>query len=43
MHAIAEKNPQTPEELSAIMTDSPWRLEHFGAEILKVIAPRKHS
>jgi ribonuclease D len=40
MHAIAEKNPQTLEELSAIMTDSPWRLEHFGAEILKVIAPK---
>jgi ribonuclease D len=40
MHAIAEKNPQTLEELSAIMTNSPWRMEHFGAEILKVIAPK---
>ncbi len=40
MHAIAEKNPQTPEELSAIMTDSPWRMEHFGNEILKIIAPK---
>jgi ribonuclease D len=40
MHAIAEKNPQTLEELSAIMKASPWRLEHFGTEILKVIAPK---
>jgi ribonuclease D len=40
MHAIAEKNPQTLDELSAIMIDAPWRMEHFGAEILKVTAPK---
>ena len=40
MHSIAEKNPQTIEELTAIMANSPWRMEHFGAEILKVIAPK---
>jgi ribonuclease D len=40
MHAIAEKNPQTMEKLAALMPDSPWRLEKFGGEILKIIAPR---
>lgn len=40
MHAIAEKNPQTMEKLAALMPDSPWRLEKFGNEILKIIAPR---
>jgi ribonuclease D len=37
MHAIAERNPKTIEELSALMPHSPWRLENFGAEILRVI------
>ncbi|KAF0108572.1 MAG: ribonuclease D [Anaerolineaceae bacterium] len=40
MHAIAEKNPQTVEELAALMPASPWRLEKFGEEILKTIAPK---
>jgi ribonuclease D len=40
MHAIAEKNPQTMEKLAALLPDSPWRLEKFGNEILKIIAPR---
>jgi ribonuclease D len=34
---IAEKNPRTMEELAALMPDSPWRLENFGEQILKVI------
>lgn len=37
MHAIAEQNPGTIDELSALMPQSPWRLENFGAEILKVL------
>jgi ribonuclease D len=32
---LAEHNPRTLEALSVVMSDSPWRLEHFGAEILK--------
>jgi ribonuclease D len=43
MHAIAEKNPQTIEELAALMPDSPWRLENFGVEILKTIAPKSRK
>lgn len=37
MQAIAEQNPRSLEELAALMPDSPWRLENFGAEILKAI------
>jgi ribonuclease D len=38
MHTIAEKAPRTREELAPLMPDSPWRVEKFGDEILKVIA-----
>ena len=37
MHAIAEQNPSNIAELSALMPQSPWRLENFGAGILKAI------
>ena len=37
MHAIAEQNPHSLEELSALMPQSPWRLEAFGAQILKIL------
>jgi ribonuclease D len=40
MHAIAEQNPKTMQELTALMPQSPWRLENFGAEILRVINPK---
>ncbi len=34
---LAEKNPRTPAALARLMDDSPWRLEHFGMEILKAL------
>ncbi len=37
MHAIAEQNPQTLEQLSTLMPQSPWRLETFGMQILKAL------
>jgi ribonuclease D len=37
MHTIAEQNPKTMPELSALMPLSPWRLGTFGAEILKAL------
>jgi ribonuclease D len=37
MHAIAEQNPRSLAELSALMPQSPWRLENFGTEILTVL------
>lgn len=32
---LAEQNPRTLESLSIVMRDSPWRVAHFGPEILK--------
>jgi ribonuclease D len=37
MHAIAEQNPRNLKELSVLMPQSPWRLEAYGAQILKVL------
>jgi ribonuclease D len=37
MHAIAEHNPKTLPELSALMPQSPWRMGTFGPEILKTL------
>jgi len=37
MQLIAEKNPQTIHDLSELMPHSPWRLEHYGQEILKML------
>jgi ribonuclease D len=37
MHAIAEQDPHNLEELSALMPQSPWRLEAFGAQILNIL------
>ncbi len=41
MHAIAEQNPATLEELAQIMLHSPWRMENFGKDILNVIHHKK--
>jgi ribonuclease D len=38
MHAIAEKNPHNLDELSALMPDSPWRLDQFGRTLLTLIS-----
>jgi ribonuclease D len=40
---IAEQNPHQIEDLAALLQDSPWRLQHFGAQILAVLAPMQHS
>jgi ribonuclease D len=40
MHAIAEKNPRNMSELAGLMPQSPWRLETYGAEILKTLHPK---
>lgn len=34
---LAGKNPRTLEALSLLMDDSPWRVAHFGEEILKTL------
>ena len=35
MISLAEKGPRTPEELAEAMEAAPWRLEHFGEQILE--------
>jgi hypothetical protein len=45
MHAIAEANPHTLEELAELMPQSPWRMGQFGKEILQELKsnPRRKS
>ena len=37
MISLAEKGPRTPSELKEAMEAAPWRLEHFGEQILEAI------
>ena len=37
LHRLAAKNPKTPPALSDCLADVPWRLDHYGDEILKVL------
>ncbi len=37
MHTLAERNPLNLEELTEAMKDTPWRLEHFGEQILETL------
>jgi ribonuclease D len=37
MEALAEINPRNLDQLATVMQDFPWRLEHFGAQILKAL------
>jgi ribonuclease D len=37
MFALAEQNPRSAEALDKVLAESPWRLENFGPEILKVL------
>jgi ribonuclease D len=38
--ALAANNPHQPDELAQVMQDSPWRLEHFGSQLLEVLTRR---
>jgi ribonuclease D len=37
LFSLAEKYPQTRDELAVVMQETPWRLAHFGDQILDVI------
>jgi len=37
MHRLAEVAPHSLDELAACLPDIPWRVQHFGAEILDVL------
>lgn len=37
MHALAEQNPHNVDELAEVMCYVPWRVEHFGSQILNLL------
>jgi ribonuclease D len=37
MYYLADSNPRNFVELAGALHDFPWRLEHFGAEILDAL------
>jgi ribonuclease D len=37
LYAIAEHNPRKMDELAEVLKDAPWRLKHYGEQILQVI------
>jgi ribonuclease D len=37
IYSLAMQNPSTMEELAPMLSEVPWRLEHFGAEILQAL------
>lgn len=39
---LAEKNPQKPEELTGILKDVPWRLKHFGDQIIAELSDHRY-
>jgi ribonuclease D len=38
MQDLACKNPRSQQELEQVMKSTPWRLEHFGSQILKALS-----
>jgi ribonuclease D len=41
MEMIAESGPRSMPELSELLSDSPWRMARFGAQILKVVKGKR--
>lgn len=37
LYEIAERSPDQPEELERILSEVPWRFEHFGSQILATL------
>jgi ribonuclease D len=37
MHLLAQYNPHSAEDLATLLNDVPWRLEHYGEQILEVL------
>ncbi len=43
LESIAQKDPKDPANLKKIMADVPWRLKHYGKEILTVSRKQKEK
>jgi ribonuclease D len=41
LYSLAGENPRQPQELQAVLHDSPWRLEHFGGQIMEVLSGKR--
>ncbi len=41
LYRLASEDPLQPEQLQQVLYDSPWRMEHFGSQILAVLR-KKH-
>ncbi|MGC8857129.1 MAG: HRDC domain-containing protein, partial [Anaerolineae bacterium] len=41
VHYLAENPPHDAAELARVMARLPWRLEHFGDQILEVLGAKK--
>lgn len=39
--SLAEQDPNQPEKLAAILSETPWRAEHFGNQIVEVLRRKK--
>lgn len=40
VHALAEQNPRSPEDVRQILSPIPWRMEKFGDQIIKALGIR---
>jgi hypothetical protein len=40
MYALAEKNPRKPQDLAEVLFHAPWRLEHFGLDLARILQIR---
>lgn len=43
LFTLAEKNPATNLELDEVLSEVPWRREHFGAQILNVLTHKRSN
>jgi len=43
MYSIAEQGPRDMKKLGLVMKESPWRFEHYGEEIIKVLESKSKT
>jgi ribonuclease D len=43
LYSIAEQGPRDIKKLGVLMKDSPWRFEHYGEEIIKVLESKSKT
>lgn len=43
MNTLALSNPKNFQQLAGLMQETPWRMEHFGSQIIEALDHRKHK